>query len=818
MNVFFATMSRIWVRVAMMLARLRFSFVALILAIALCCVPGLFTRHSFIEGAILYLSERMSGIREHQAEVAFVSVDDALFDDWQEDVYTAESLSLLLANVLHSSDARVGILFDSPPRYQPDQLDALIYQSPVDLGLISQRVRQKLSLNEMLANSRVVMGHKEGKPAPRPVFRLAVEDFLERFARSFNLLSQPASVASPIPPLEAETSYRDLFYKLDMSETNTFNLWFDRDGALSPNYLAALCLAMNPENADEGTIRSFGILEARAQLPSCSRSGDIPVQPFVAAYEKLTSFRTRSVQLDLSEALALSTFPQWVFIAKKSDLDIHRQLATLIQSLKYDHILVQPWWVESVLRVVFLVFVFHLIFFSPRLPSTGWRSGIFILLCLAGFFAATGIAFVYGYLVPLTGSFVASAGIAMLVSMRNVVWRDKRYRSLRLADSVASSAELLESNQAYEETVALLEHHPEREFAAKRISRLCGSLAQDPNTLPTAVSIMDSLHPELKQHPQLQQLLASYKRDLSRTRTLQAAERKKPVEGEVLPKRLGRYQVERELGRGAVGIVYLGFDPAIARKVAIKTLDSRLFNKDQIQDIKERFFREAEAVGRLNHPNIVSIYDLGEEGELAYIAMDFVDGVALSEHVLPEALLPVSEVYRIIHDVASALAYAHEKHIVHRDIKPGNIMYGADSNAVKVADFGIARLLDNSRTTTGEILGSPLYMSPEQLQGSKVGATADIFSLGVTFYQLLTGELPFDADNLAALTYEMIHTKHKSVRAVRKDLPASAARIVNQCLQKAPKNRYQSAHELVAVMRKAIKRDFPETAQTLSLV
>ncbi len=198
--------------------------------------------------------------------------------------------------------------------------------------------------------------------------------------------------------------------------------------------------------------------------------------------------------------------------------------------------------------------------------------------------------------------------------------------------------------------------------------------------------------------------------------------------------------------------------------------------------------------------------------------MDFAEGKALNHFVGADNLLPVFEVYRIICDVAQALEYAHDNNIVHRDVKPGNIIYNPSPYQVKVTDFGIARLTDDSKTNTGEILGSPLYMAPEQLKGKKVNRAADIFSLGVTFYQLLTGRLPYEGDNLAALTYEIIHGKHKSVRTVRKDLPASAARITNQALQKDPEDRYETAAEMATVLKKAIKRDFAAEAKKIGYV
>lgn len=272
---------------------------------------------------------------------------------------------------------------------------------------------------------------------------------------------------------------------------------------------------------------------------------------------------------------------------------------------------------------------------------------------------------------------------------------------------------------------------------------------------------------------------------------------------------LGRYEIERELGRGAMGVVYLGNDPKIARQVAIKTLNYHAFQGDQLQELKERFFREAEAAGRLDHPNIVTVYDVGEETDLAYIAMDYVEGDAVSAFARPQHLLSVADVYRLIAAVADALDYAHQHHIVHRDIKPGNIMYNRHTKVVKVADFGIARITDDSRTKTGDVLGSPVYMSPEQMKGAKVSGATDIYSLGATFYQLLTGQLPFTSDSLANLAYQIVNKKPQSVRDIRKQLPASAVRLVNKAMHKDPAKRFATAGEMAAAIRKSMARDFP---------
>ena len=265
---------------------------------------------------------------------------------------------------------------------------------------------------------------------------------------------------------------------------------------------------------------------------------------------------------------------------------------------------------------------------------------------------------------------------------------------------------------------------------------------------------------------------------------------------------LGRYQVEKELGKGAMGVVYLGKDPKIGRVVAIKTMAlSQEFEADELKDVKERFFREAETAGRLAHPHIVTIYDAGEEHDLAYIAMEFLKGKDLVPYVKADSLLPLDKVLSIVARVAEALAYAHKNNVVHRDIKPANIMYETESDTVKVTDFGIARITDSSKTKTGMVLGTPSYMSPEQLAGTKIEGRSDLFSLGAALYQMACGRLPFEGDSMAQLMFKIANEPHADIRTHNSKLPACVAAIVNKALAKDPDQRYQDGEQMAKALR-----------------
>lgn len=265
---------------------------------------------------------------------------------------------------------------------------------------------------------------------------------------------------------------------------------------------------------------------------------------------------------------------------------------------------------------------------------------------------------------------------------------------------------------------------------------------------------------------------------------------------------LGRYQVEKELGKGAMGVVYQGRDPKIGRVVAIKTMAlAQEFEGDELNDARERFFREAETAGRLQHQNIVTIFDAGEEHDLAYIAMEFLKGRDLVDACRDGNLFPAPRVVSIVARVAEALAYAHRQNVVHRDIKPANIMYEPDADVVKVTDFGIARITDSSKTKTGLVLGTPSFMSPEQIAGRKVDGRSDLYSLGVTLYQMLTGVLPFRGESMAELMYKIANEDAPDLRQVRPALPERLAQVVARALAKKPDLRYQDGDELARDLR-----------------
>lgn len=269
-----------------------------------------------------------------------------------------------------------------------------------------------------------------------------------------------------------------------------------------------------------------------------------------------------------------------------------------------------------------------------------------------------------------------------------------------------------------------------------------------------------------------------------------------------MPATLGRYRIESEIGRGSMGAVYLGRDPQIGRQVAIKTLAlSREFEGDKLVEARERFFREAETAGRLQHPGIVTIFDAGEAQDLAYIAMEYIKGEDLQRYTSPGRLLPLTQLLEIIARVAEALAYAHSQGVVHRDIKPANVMVDLESGLVKVTDFGVARLDDSSRTRTGLVLGTPSFMSPEQMAGRRTDGRSDLYSLGVMLFQLLTASLPHQGETMAQLMRQIANETAPDIRSLRPELPQELADVVALALEKRPEVRYADGGQLAQDLR-----------------
>ena len=281
-------------------------------------------------------------------------------------------------------------------------------------------------------------------------------------------------------------------------------------------------------------------------------------------------------------------------------------------------------------------------------------------------------------------------------------------------------------------------------------------------------------------------------------------------------KRIGRYEIVEELGRGAMGAVYKARDPQIGRTVAIKVVLTANLSPAEMDEYKQRFYREAQAAGQMSHPNIVTIHDIAEDASgHPYLVMEFIEGTTLDRLLFPGSeRLSLNHSLDIGIHMASALDYAHARGVIHRDIKPANILITTDGRA-KLTDFGIAKLAGSQLTQVGQVMGTPAFMSPEQFTGSAVDSRTDIFSLGAVLYWVLTGEKPFPGDTITAIIFKMLHSNPVPARQLNPALPAEIEPVLEKCLTKSPDERYQKAQELAADLE-ALKMKRPGPSNSLT--
>ncbi len=758
------------------------------------------------------------------AKIAIVEVPKSELDIWQSDIHASGQLAAMLSNILNSSNnATVGLLLNAPidtgAGAAEDFIEKLLKRgSDKSLSEAKALVDRKYLLMSLLKTPRVVIGVQETIfSGQKPVVydKSPLLDLLPDEVREFIW----PSCSSCFHARESNTLARPAVSQYTLVSNSKFQQQLvlpHENGEHYPSFLMQLLKASYGLDPAANVVWKFdkGVSVSKFAIP-LSLNGS-----FIAVNTLADRMSPPIERVSLREALARSAFPELVLIAS-TEGNQAELIAKSIYSVKNNDVMHTPWWTVAVqLSLIALVTLY--LFFGVSRISLQLGAAISALIVLILFASQIFLIALQKVWLPLAlplcwllfGHFVLT------------IWLTKQRRVKLLVDQadeicIQNARRLIEQDQL-PQARQQLQACTNREPLLKTLYELSEVYTQKKN-FNEAVNILTDIRRKNRSYKDTEQKIQVLK-SMIKTQTPQRAANQTLDKTAILdpnsmgPQNFGRYIVEKEIGRGAMGQVYLCHDPRISRNVAVKAINYDNFSKKEIDDIKGRFFKEARAAGRLSHPSIVSVYDVGEENGTAFIAMDYAEGKPLSSFVERTNLLPIFEVYRIVCDVAMALEYAHDNQIVHRDIKPGNIIYNPSPYQVKVTDFGIARLVDDSKTSTGEILGSPLYMAPEQLKGKKVNRSADIFSLGVTFYQLLTGELPFNGDNLAALTYEIIHGRHKNIRTVRKELPASAARIINQALQKDTEERYETAAEMASAIKKAIKRDFASNAKKIGFI
>jgi len=480
-------------------------------------------------------------------------------------------------------------------------------------------------------------------------------------------------------------------------------------------------------------------------------------------------------------------------------------LAHTVSSLLQGHFFVAPTWGWIVERVVFLLVAAYLIALLPRLSAglgAGVTAGVVAVLLGTHFVLMTGQGMWLQFMLPLT---LLVVGHVLLVTKRFMV--TERGKEVSDAQSAANARMLGLAFQGQGQLDMAFDYFRKVPLDDTVMDNLY-NLALDferKRQFNKAESVFGYM---AGHNPKFRDLEAKLSRAKQMSETvILGGTQSHPggtmaLGGGTEKPMLGRYQVEKELGKGAMGVVYLGKDPKIGRVVAIKTMAlSQEFEADELAEVKERFFREAETAGRLSHPNIVTIFDAGEEHDLCYIAMELLKGKDLIPYTKAGSTLPLEKVVSVVARVADALGYAHKHSVVHRDVKPANVMYELESDVVKVTDFGIARITDSSKTKTGMVLGTPSYMSPEQLQGKKIDGRSDLFSLAVSLYQLSCGKLPFEGDSMAQLMYKIANENAPDILQHNASLPPRFVAFLDKAMSKEADQRHQTGEEFAFELR-----------------
>jgi len=780
--------------------------------------------------------------RVPDADIIVIAIDDASIANigrwpWQRDVLAKLTEQLAAANpkVIGST-----VLLSEPQvdrgygyinklmALVPPPADPAAPDSPILATL--KEAEQDLNTDRKLADAYAKSGKvvipmnfklgaavgKPEKPLPEYVARNAVPGGV-----SAAVARQAIAIEAPIAPLgKAAFAIGHLTNPLDVDGTvRTEALALQYYDQLFPSLslmIAAKARNLGPSDIKvqpgEGislgklNIRSESLLEMQTYFYK-DRDGRpaFPVDSFFDVYSgkiPAAKYAGKIVLIGATASGVAGTFVTPVSAATPPVLSLAHSVSSILQ----EHFFVVPSWAPGVELGVFLLVIAYLVVMLPRLNAS-----------LAASITAFGVAALivaHVALMSVQGVWLQLMGACTLLLVGHLALVSKRFIVTERA-KVKSDESSAESNRmlglAYQGQGQLdlawdkFRQVPMSEAVADNLYNL-GLDFERKRQFNKAEAVFRHIHAFNAKFRDVAEK-SSRAKQLSETvilgggshpgGTLQLNVGEKP--------KFGRFQVEKELGKGAMGVVYLGKDPKIGREVAIKTLAlTQEFEADEIAGVKERFFREAETAGKLAHTNIVTIYDAGEEHDYCYIAMELLKGGDLVPFTKKGHLLPPEKVVSLVARAADGLGYAHREGVVHRDVKPANMMYNPESDTLKLTDFGIARLTASSKTKTGMVLGTPSYMSPEQLSGSRVDGRSDLFSLGITCYQLLCGQLPFDGDSMAQLMFRIANEAPADIRTVNAGVPPGLVAFLGRALAKKAEERFQTGEEFAGALRAAL--------------
>jgi len=541
-------------------------------------------------------------------------------------------------------------------------------------------------------------------------------------------------------------------------------LWQLNDGVMSPSLPLAIAFD-NQEAADRqrmsGTEDAI-YLSRYAELPR------IDVDSLLHEDADLSPLEGATIFIDLSPALvgAAAVLPSGQFVT------ISEMVAALLADVEQSKTIITPPWIEALEWLAPALLAIVAVLFMPERSrkDIAVLTGVVVvalLLLEALLLYVLKVRFDLGRPIVL---FVGTSALSMWLA------RDPKKE---IQDAFKKGSDFLAAGRL------------EPAFAE---FRRC-----PPSDTVAAIMYKLSLAFEQQAKPERAEAVLEWMKRTQGTLAAPAADKLKSAGG---PQRLGRYVIEKRIGRGAMGAVYLARDPRINRPVALKAIPiEKEFEDEELKEARMRFFREAESAGRLTHPNIITVFDAGEDKGLAYIAMEYVPGIPLRQFTDPKKLLAPKRALELCATTADALDYAHNQGVIHRDIKPANLMYNPKEGSLKITDFGVARMTDNNNTKTGIVLGTPMYMSPEQLGAEDLTGHSDLFSLGVTLYELLSGEVPFKATNIALLMTKITSEDPAPIAHRRAGIPPSIDTVLAKALAKDPKDRFSCGAEMAIALR-----------------
>jgi serine/threonine-protein kinase len=541
-------------------------------------------------------------------------------------------------------------------------------------------------------------------------------------------------------------------------------LWQLNDGVMSPSLPLAVAFDNNDASANQRMSSDISkiFLSNYVELPR------VDVESLLDPATDKRIFRDATVFVDASPALvgSVATLPSGQF-ATVSEIT-----ASLLADVEQDRTIIAPSWARALewLAPALLAIIAVLLLPDRTRKDIAVLTGVAIVVLLL---LETLLLYVLNVRIDLGRPMLLIIGVAALN-----IWLavdDKK----ELRDAFKRGNDFLAAGRL-EPAFAEFRRCPPSETVATVMYKL-------------------SLAFEEQAKPERAEAVLEWMKRTHADRPVSANLQQKNTAG---PQRLGRYVIERRIGRGAMGAVYLAKDPRINRPVALKAIPiEKEFEDEELKEARLRFYREAESAGRLAHPNIITVFDAGEDKGLAYIAMEFIPGIPLKKFTDPKKLLAPKRALELCAQTAEALDYAHNQSVIHRDIKPANLMYNPKEGSLKITDFGVARMTDGNATKTGIVLGTPMYMSPEQLNAEKLTGHSDLFSLGVTLYELLAGEVPFQASNIAVLMTKITSEDPAPISQRRAGIPPSIDTVLAKALAKKPEDRFSCGAEMAIALR-----------------